>query len=347
MRVGVWGWFHTGNFGDELIALYCCRLVEELGMRPVVFGMRRELALRHGVETVEGLDAFFGSIAFCLFAEGGCLIDVKDSMNKKGERYDELADAAERHGVTLYPFSIGGSGLGEGTRVVGGIERLWERGVCGEAVVRLEGDVALVESFGGEAIYLPDMLWDAARCFGVGRERDRYMARPLRLGVNFLRNRISKRFESFVADNLPEGVEIYFVTVNTEERVRGEITARVTSDRVHNFYHRDPLDLLRFVGTLDLLISGKLHVGLTGLSLGTRFISCRGRDKTRAMLGALGEGLVKRKEMELLAQLFADPELIPAWDTPWERIAEEKEASRAHAGVLERWALRHGASVGV
>ncbi|MEM7145922.1 MAG: hypothetical protein AAF591_12365 [Verrucomicrobiota bacterium] len=245
--------------------------------------------------------------------------------------------------MIFYPFSIGGCGLGVGTRVVGGIEQLWARGLCGESVVRLREDVALVESFGGEASYLPDMLWDAARCFGVERERDRYPERPLRLGVNFLRSRVSKKFESYVAEAIPEGVEVFYVTVNTEDRVRGEITAAETSERVHNFMHRDPLDLLRFVGTLDLLISGKLHVGLTAMSLGTRFISCRGRDKTRAMLGALGEGLVAGNEIELLGRLFADPELICSWETPWDRITEEKEASRGHQGILEGYASRHGA----
>ncbi|MEM7147810.1 MAG: hypothetical protein AAF591_22095, partial [Verrucomicrobiota bacterium] len=99
MRVGIWGWFHTGNFGDELIALYLCRLAAECGLCPVVFGMRSELAERYGVEVMNEVEEFFGSIEFCLFAEGGCLIDAKDSMNKKGERYEELAAAAERYGV--------------------------------------------------------------------------------------------------------------------------------------------------------------------------------------------------------------------------------------------------------
>src|SRR6056297_1148227 len=141
-RVGIWGWFHTGNFGDQLMAIHIGRWLRELGVQPVAFSLPPEIAERHGIEPVDDLGDFFGSIEFCLMAAGGFLIDRSESLNQVSDRFREVADVAEATGVRLYPFSVGGSGLGRKTNLRDGIDCLWRRRLCGESLIRLPQDVS-------------------------------------------------------------------------------------------------------------------------------------------------------------------------------------------------------------
>ena len=119
-------------------------------MNHVVFGLRPELSKKYGLEATDDVETFFAQIGFCVFAEGGCLVDAGDSGNDKGARYAELSAAAQKYGVAVYPFSIGGNGKPLG-QPKGGLGELWGDGTFRETVVRLPGDVGLIESFGGEA----------------------------------------------------------------------------------------------------------------------------------------------------------------------------------------------------
>ena len=344
MTVGIFGWFHTGNYGDELMAIYVAKALREIGVSPLVFSARAELAQQHGLRTTDDLDAFFAEIAFCVFAEGGCLVDAGDSGNEKRGRYDSLSAAALQHGKIVYPFSIGGNGTGAGARPKGGLGQLWHRGVFGETIVRLEGDLALVDSFGAtKATQLPDMLWEAADfLLGEGlAQRAPKADRPLRIGVNFLRRLVPEDFEEWVGENTPEGVEVHWLAVHTESRVKGELRADRETDRVKVFRHQDPLQLLRFVGTLDLLVSSKLHVGLTALSQGTTFLSCHGRPKTHAQLRELEPALVRDEDAKaLLEHVFRDgPESLGV-SFPGRAIENLKTGAAENRAQLARWVER-------
>ena len=339
-KVGVWGWFQTGNYGDELMALYVAEVFRQIGVECVVFGLRPELAEKYDLASTDDADAFFSQIAFCVFAEGGCLVDAGDSGNVKGERYAELSAAAKKHGdVAVYPFSIGGNGRSEGTPK-GRLGDLWGDGTFRDTVVRLPGDVGLVESFGGRASCVPDMLWEAAQVLGCEVERNQGGRR--RIGINFLRRLVPDDFCEWVEANVPEDIEVYWLAVHTEKRVKGELRAESESDRVKVFRHGDPLELLRFLGTLDIVVSSKLHVGLTGLSQGATFLSCCGRPKTHAQLGEVSPELVRDEEpKELLASVFANPERFMDL-VPWQRVAELRGAAAENREWLRRWAERHG-----
>ena len=94
--VGVWGWFQTGNYGDELMALYVAEAYRRMGVECLVFGLRPLLAEKYQLRATESVDEFFSQIRYSVFAEGGCLVDAGDSGNEKGERYSELSAAARK-----------------------------------------------------------------------------------------------------------------------------------------------------------------------------------------------------------------------------------------------------------
>ena len=118
--------------------------------------------------------------------------------------------------------------------------------------------------------------------------------------------------------------------------------AEEESERVKIFRHRDPLDLVRFLETLDLVVSSKLHVGLTGISQGATFLSCCGRPKTHAQLREVSGELVREETApELLAAIFAQPENFMKL-VPWRRVEELRDAAAENREWLRRWAERHG-----
>ena len=339
--VGIWGWFQTGNYGDELMALYVAEAYRQMGVDCLVFGLRPELAERYSLESTDEVDEFFSRIAFCVFAEGGCLVDAGDSGNEKGERYSGLAAAARRHGVAVYPFSIGGNGQ-EVAQPKGGLGELWGDGTFRETVVRLPGDVGLIESFGGEAACVPDMLWEASGVLGCGAPIGRKPGETLRVGVNFLRRLVPGDFCEWVESAVPAGVEVHWLAVHTERFVRGEIRPDEESGRVKIFRHQDPVELLRFLGTLDVVVSSKLHVGLTGISQGATFLSCCGRPKTHAQLRELEGDLIREERPEeLLSEVFARPEKFLGL-VPWGRVDRLRVAAGENREWLRRWAGRHG-----
>ena len=344
MKVGIWGWFHTGNYGDELMALYVAKALRELGAEALVFGARPELAEQHGFARSDDVAEFFAQIAFCVFAEGGCLVDAGDSGNDKAERYEQMSEAALRENVVVYPFSIGGNGSGRDARPKGGLDRLWHRGVFGDTIVRLPGDLELVESFGAtSAVCVPDMLWEAADYLLDAEEREHQAVGDSvhRIGLNFLRRQVPDGLDAWVAERVPEDIEIIWLAVHTERRVKGELRAGEESDRVKIFRHDDPLELLRFVGTLNVVVSSKLHVGLTALSQGTTFLSCGGRPKTHAQLREVEASLIREESaVELIGSLFEDGKSPVATQPSHERIGALKTASAENRTWLKRWVDR-------
>ena len=321
------------------MAFYVAEAYRQMGVECLVFGLRPELAEKYSMRSTDCVETFFSQVAFCVFAEGGCLVDSGDSGNDKGERYTQLSEVARKFGVPVHPFSIGGNGQAEATPK-GGLGELWSDGTFGETVVRLPGDLELVESFGGEAACVPDMLWEAARVLAC--EEDHRDPGVVRIGLNFLKRLVPGDFCEWVEENVPEGFEIHWLAVHTEQRVKGELRAEEESERVKIFRHEDPLELLRFLGGLDLVISSKLHVGLTSLSQGATFLSCCGRPKTHAQLREVSEDLIREEDpKELLEAVFADPEKFKSLVPPG-RVDELRSGAAANREWLAKWARRHG-----
>ncbi|MEO6330446.1 MAG: polysaccharide pyruvyl transferase family protein, partial [Ginsengibacter sp.] len=60
------------------------------------------------------------------------------------------------------------------------------------------------------------------------------------------------------------------------------------TENIKTIKYTDPEELLQFMAELDVLISSKLHLGITGLTVNTPFLSYRGPGKAKSFLRSIG-----------------------------------------------------------
>lgn len=193
-----------------------------------------------------------------------------------------------------------------------------------------------MRSLGGKARYLPDLLWCSAETLGIS-EKPRDSRPRAKLGVNLLTSAVDSDFLEEITADVPEGLELHFFTAHANQEASGEILPPLETEQVRRFRHRDPVELLEFLGGLDGIVSCKLHAGFTGLSLGTPFFSSQGKSKTRRQLEMLDARLIRDDTRALFSEIFRDPASLSSVRLPRRKIRRFCRRARRHRTWLERF----------
>lgn len=296
MKVAIWGSYAYGNFGDELMALQFAVHLKRLGARPVVYRLHELLAERFEIETAPTAQTLLSNAAFCIFGGGSLL-----SPNKVGPRwytdakkreYREFITALELHGCPLYFLSIGGDGRYSGPQGITDYrKRLLSSPCCRQATVRHPQDVQTIKrDYGMDACYYPDVLLDVGRFWGLRRKVRLDGAEHIGINLpkqhgwllNWLRAvKVARR-----------GVVYHFLGTVRPAGDHGELPVEVmpvrSASRIEQHLYKDPIELLKLLSSLDLIVTTKLHIGLTALALGVPYL-CVGRSlKAKAFLEGIG-----------------------------------------------------------
>lgn len=298
MKVGIWGSYSYGNYGDELMALIFAMHLKRVGARPVVFGLHGPLARAYSIDSTRAVDELVGKAAFCLFG-GGSLLSKKvgqegEYAEYKRREYIELRKALESHECPLYFSSIGGDGqFGGDIDVTDYREELLRSRVCRSATVRQQVDAVKIEAqYGIAARFFPDVLLSVADFWEMaGRREER---EELHVGLNLPRSYgQASRLLTIVGAMGRRVVYHYIGTVrpnSATNRAAYELMPCKESSRERCHPYDDPAETLRVLRSLDLIVTTKLHIGLTAVALGTPYV-CVGRSlKSKAFLESIDAG---------------------------------------------------------
>jgi hypothetical protein len=146
----------------------------------------------------------------------------------------------------------------------------------------------LRDAFNLDATFYPDMLMDVAAFWELSESRARASNKRFHIGVNLPS---SSHLLIKVIRMLPylgQNVSVHFVsTVRTDSerhQFAGDYLPDRESDRVKAHAYKDPVDMLRFLQSLDVIFTPKLHIGLTALAMGVPYICVGQSNKSKAFL---------------------------------------------------------------
>lgn len=338
-EVGIWGSYHYGNFGDDLMAELFARQVRSWGHEPVVFstnphvvspGIARVLPdladWRDGRVLVIGGGAMLSSDTWIEYL-------LRPATKAVEREFAALLAFCRRHSPAVIPISIGGGGTDD-ARVLGSRASFFEGPWARQGTVRLRGDLKLLNKrFGKTYEDHPDVLFGTARLLGRPNQRRRRSGGPLRVGINLHR----KRAVDVIAALAHLGSDIETVPVTTHSSVfPTPYEWGHGGPRALDYQTLDPF--LDGLASLDLIVSDKLHVGLVGATLGVPFLSYMAKAKTAALHRELGVGrAVAATCDELVAQVrqFTAGEQVP---TLVDAIVPQQldEAALGHLQFLQR-----------
>jgi hypothetical protein len=133
----------------------------------------------------------------------------------------------------------------------------------------------------------PDVVFATDYCFNI--KKNKLNNSKLNIGVNLkktdkllidlIENIASDKTCPFCFHFIKTHLPAY--PTNYEYLPKGECE----NIKIHQYKNLE--ETINFFASLDLLITVKLHIGVTSLSVGTPFISFNGKDKTKSMLRSI------------------------------------------------------------
>ncbi len=297
--VAIWSSLKFTNYGDDLQALAYAKLIKSMGYKVKLFQLDKRLAKLYDVETVQTIDELCKDVKLCIIAGGGLLSPFNILRRNLNPNYREwelmfrsLYKGAKKYGTKFCAISMGGDGKNHNRWLYYGFWRnkFFESPFFINGTVRLEGDVAQMRKFGKDFKYFPDMLLKASDYF------DAKMLPPtnkIRVGFNFKKN--GQYLDKHLIEDIlnyaetHDDIEFHFTTTHMEYvGLNYQYLPKEETDNIKIDRYTSPEQLLGVLSSVDVFVTSMLHLGLTGLTAGTPFISYRGPGKAKSFLRSIG-----------------------------------------------------------
>ena len=118
-----------------------------------------------------------------------------------------------------------------------------------------------------------------------------------------------------------------------------ELLPKINSPYIKHHIYTDPHSTLSFLTTLDLLVSSKLHLGLTALALKVPFYSYEGQGKTITFLKSINADFAffPRSKLFKLSKFITDVDHIKQAKSKFnfEALEELKTESQGHVHFIK------------
>ncbi|WP_158859055.1 polysaccharide pyruvyl transferase family protein [Lunatibacter salilacus] len=284
MKIGIWGSYDKGNFGDDLMAYMISNYLIQHGHEPVVFCASAGLVEESEVRSIESLDEFVSSVDIVVIGGGGMLINnspLRFLLKKVAFEFEmsfyRLYRSLRKHGKNIYPISIGGDGnLGLNNPFK---KRLFSSPTCIGGTVRLASDLKVVDNKLFSCF--SDIVLSTGRIFP---KTD--VVKSNTVVLNLKQKNGGSLIEYLSKSSLRE--KFNFVTFGSHlNSVEGVSEYELKAEFPH-YQHENLKDSLGFLAQSCAVISSKLHVGVAGLAYGTPFISYKGPAKAAEFLNTVG-----------------------------------------------------------
>ncbi|MEO6328439.1 MAG: hypothetical protein ABIO55_05885, partial [Ginsengibacter sp.] len=230
-KIAVWGNNRYSNYGDDLQTLVFALHIKNMGHKPIVFQLEKEIADKFGLEVADNLDELFQDVHLCIIAGGALLTPfnfVRRMLQKAAIEYEadfrNLTLAIKKYPeVKVCAISIGGDGE---TRQP---EKYYSRHRISffsspqflDGTVRLTGDIEQMKKFGKNFKFIPDCLLSVnkfVKPIVVGKNSTD--APITKIGFNFKKGKyLSKSFLDGLFSYAEKNKDIvfYFITTHLEK----------------------------------------------------------------------------------------------------------------------------------
>lgn len=297
MRIGIWGNYYYGNFGDDLMAISIANYIIKLGHTPLIYRFDEKLSLQYHIESEHNINSFVEKVDFCFIGGGGMLVGmnwVKRVLNPVYRKFEhdfyEFEKALMKFKKEVYPISIGGEDNGK-INFSNYRKHFFSSSRVQNGTVRLKGDLIAMEKFGKKYSYYPDILFDTANHFIIKqiikkKKDEKWIGLNLNSSDLMHNDWHLKLIQKAKADSR---IKLFFIRTHLPSyNMTYEFTPITLGENIIIHQYTNPQETLNLLASLDMVISSKLHLGLSALVVGTPFFSYKGKGKTIALLNSLG-----------------------------------------------------------
>jgi len=293
-RVALAGFYHAGNFGDDLSAVLFGLALRRFGIPFVVYGLCEPYAERFNIEReADPVRALDGADAL-VWGGGGLLVSWSPVTYRllypaAASRLDRLVRAALRGGIPVLLSSVGGDG-----RPLRALRPRYKARLVGAArsvTVRNPQDRDALRPLNRDAAYYPDIAWGLSRVLPLERRR----GRRLRIGIDLYPSNLIRQGALHLLPRLQAAVnarrDCDFVCVDTTNascRPYRGIGGVIRGANVLRYQFRDLDEDLAFVGSLDAVFSSRFHLPIVAMQCGVPAVSVIAERKTRLLYDNLG-----------------------------------------------------------
>lgn len=296
--VGIWAPLRYANYGDDMQAIAFAIMIKKMGYDVKVFQLEESLAKAYDLNIAATVKQLCEGVNLVIIAGGALLTPFswfKRVLDRPSREYE--ADFNNLYKITkAYPnikfcaISFGGEGRLVNERSFGkGRRKFFRSENFIDGTVRLKGDVQMMKLFGKNMLYYADMLFQTPVYFPPKKlePSDKY-----RVGFNFKRGKhLDDKLLKDIFDyaKTHDDMEFHFTTTHMEKvGLHYQYIPEHASKNIFIDQYKNPCQLLGVISSMDIFMTSMLHVGLTGLTTGTPFISYRGPEKTKSFLRSIG-----------------------------------------------------------
>ncbi len=283
----IWGSYNHGNYGDDIMAIIFHDYIKSLGFEPLVFNLDPFLADKFNIQTSDHLKELVAQSDYCIIGGGGMLVSeniVRIIFRKNTLDFElgfkNLSKELSAKGIKAYAFSIGGDGK-QTSRSLPFFRRRFFKESVEYATVRLKTDLRYLQDQNVSCDYIPDILLSLREVMG---ERTITKSNKKRIGINLIDKDSKKLIGELDRYKAVDNIEFFFINSHLPQHDFKYETVAPEGLSFNNYQYEDPVTMLDFLASLDLLISSKLHLGVSALSYGVPFCSYNGKAKTKTFL---------------------------------------------------------------
>jgi hypothetical protein len=355
-QIAIWAPLRYCNYGDDMQAIALAKYIISLGYKVKLFQLDEDLAKQYKLRSAATLDGLFQDVRICVIAGGALLTPQllhKRMLMKAAAEYEQdfgnINKSLKRNDVLFCAISIGGDGRLRNPFWHYSKNRInfFKSPSLLNGTVRLEGDIQQMKKFGKEFCYYPDMLFRAPEFFKYGKLPK---SKKYRVGINFKKGKYLDRalidmIHLYAQNN--DDIEFHFMTTHMEKvGLNYQYLPPKESKNIFISRYKNPNQLLSRLASMDVFITSMLHLGLTGLTVGTPFVSYRGPGKTKTFLHSIkGDWAILNDNItfnELKKNVFSKTkeELFNNYDTKiLENMADESYNHFLHCKkIIEEYA---------
>ncbi|MEH6407733.1 MAG: polysaccharide pyruvyl transferase family protein [Leeuwenhoekiella sp.] len=284
MNIGIWGLYDKGNFGDDLMAAMFYNFLNDKGHNITVYNASDYLKEELALNVMTNIDDFVRSNEVIVIGGGGMLVNnsllrflLKKTEFKFEYSFYKLLKATKKYSKKIIPISIGGGNASKLNNFYK--NKLFSKQFTKCGTVRLESDLKLVseKTFN----YYPDIVLRTSDFFPIKADCKKGSSKR-KIILNLKNKSAGPLISEFKKANIFEKFDVY--SFSSHAVSKAEFGSYEFELPQNHFKFTKLIDGINFISNADLIISSKLHVGVTGCSYGIPFISYCGPQKAKEFL---------------------------------------------------------------
>ena len=337
-KLGIWGSYNHGNYGDDIMALAIADRAKQMGFDVDIFRISHSVISDLPYTSQHCVDTLVSECDYLVIGGGAWLNSGDFSDNVEQDCVDFLS-ALKRHNKTFISISIGGDNCADIRELSKARVALFSSENYLGGTVRLKSDEAMLTKIHKPVTYCQDIVLGIAEDYRMRLGDSPCGLSKTRIGLNL--NRTQRRFGQLcqIIARL-RGMECVFIKSHLQSHDLGfELNPVTSSGNEFTLTYANAEDFIHGLSKLDVLISFKLHLGVTCLGLNVPFISFGGSGKTQAFMNEFG--LAKfiydnsQKVQLLLCLLFAPKSLLYSFEE--EKMTRQKTDAESHFSFLAHY----------